>query len=109
VRERGDGARRRLDEPVSDVAHRFDHGRARSQLLPQALDVRVDGSRVGVSPCEPYESCGKLQARCGETVAAGVVFAGFGAPDEMEKRGGARAYAARRGEMIIWDANSSVN
>jgi hypothetical protein len=31
-----------------------------------------------------------------------VVLAGFGAPDETEKRDGARAYAARRGAMIIW-------
>jgi hypothetical protein len=54
------------------------------------------------------ESCGELQARCGETVAARAVLAGFGAPDEMEKRGGARTYAARRGEIIIWDANSNV-
>jgi hypothetical protein len=42
-------------------------------------------------------------------VAARVVFAGFGVPDEMEKRGAARAWAARGGEIIIWDANSSVN
>jgi hypothetical protein len=55
------------------------------------------------------ESCGKLQARCGEMVAARVFFAGFGALNWMEKRGGARAYAARRGETIIWDANSRVN
>jgi hypothetical protein len=55
------------------------------------------------------ESCGELQARCGETVAARVVFAGFGAPNDPEKRGGARGYAARRGEIIIPDANSSVN
>jgi hypothetical protein len=41
-------------------------------------------------------------------VAARVVLAGFDAPDEMEKRDGARAYAARRGEMIIWDANCTV-
>jgi hypothetical protein len=34
---------------------------------------------------------------------------GFGAPDEVEKLGGAMAWAARRGEIIIWDANSSVN
>jgi hypothetical protein len=55
------------------------------------------------------ESCGELQARCGDTVAARVVLTGFGAPNDAEKRGGARAYAARRGENIIWDANSSVN
>jgi hypothetical protein len=55
------------------------------------------------------ESCSKLQARCGKTVATHLVFAGFGAPDELEKRGGARAYAARRGEIIIWNANSSVD
>jgi hypothetical protein len=56
-----------------------------------------------------YESCGELQARCGETVAAHLIFVGFGAPDEIEKRGGAMAYAARRGEIIIWNANSSVD
>jgi len=55
------------------------------------------------------ESCGELQARCGETVAAGVVFAGFDAPNETEKRGCARAYAAPRGEIIIWGADFSVN
>jgi hypothetical protein len=55
------------------------------------------------------ESCGELRAPCGETVAARVVFARFGAPDGMEKRGGARAYAVRRGESIIWHANSGVN
>jgi hypothetical protein len=55
------------------------------------------------------ESCGELQARCGETMAAHVIFAGFDAPNGMEKRGVARAYAARRGEIIIWDADSSVN
>jgi hypothetical protein len=33
----------------------------------------------------------------------------FDALDEMEKRGGARAYAAPRGEIVIWSANSSVN
>jgi hypothetical protein len=55
------------------------------------------------------ESCGELQAGCGETVAARVVFADFGAPSDAEKRGGAKAYAARRGEIIIWYANSSVN
>jgi hypothetical protein len=38
-----------------------------------------------------------------------MVFAGFSAPNDMEKRGGARAYAARRGEDIIRDANSSVD
>jgi hypothetical protein len=42
-------------------------------------------------------------------VAARVVFARFGAPNDAEKRGGARAYAARRGEIIIRDANSSVS
>jgi hypothetical protein len=47
------------------------------------------------------ESCGKLQARCGKTVAAGAVLAVFGVPDMVEKRGGARAYAARRAEIII--------
>jgi hypothetical protein len=65
----------------------------------------------GLNPhavCGP-KSCGELQARCGKTVAAGVVFAGFGAPNDAERRGGARAYAARRGENIIWDANSGVN
>ena len=31
------------------------------------------------------ESCGELQARCGKTVAAHVVFAGFGAPNDAEK------------------------
>jgi hypothetical protein len=36
-------------------------------------------------------SCGKLQAGCGETVAACVIFAGFDAPNDAEKRGGARA------------------
>jgi hypothetical protein len=41
------------------------------------------------------ESCGKLQARCGETVAARVVFARFGVPNDAEKRGDARVYAAR--------------
>jgi hypothetical protein len=55
------------------------------------------------------ESCGELQAPCGGIAAARVIFAGFGAPDEAEKRGGARTWAARRGEMIIWDAHSSVN
>jgi hypothetical protein len=59
-----------------------------------------------VSGCEP---CGELQAPCGKTVAARVVFAGFGAPIDAEKRSGARAYAARHGEIIIRDANSSVN
>jgi hypothetical protein len=29
------------------------------------------------------------------------VFAGFGAPNEMEKRGDARAYAARRVEILF--------
>jgi len=47
------------------------------------------------------ESCGKLQARCGETAAARAVLAVFGAPIDAEKRDGARAYAARRGEIII--------
>jgi hypothetical protein len=47
------------------------------------------------------ESCGKVQAPCGETVAAGVVFAGFGALNDAEKCRGTTAYAARRGEMII--------
>jgi hypothetical protein len=56
-----------------------------------------------------YESCGELQARCGETVAARVVFAGFGAPIDAEKRGRARAYAARCGGIIISNANSSIN
>jgi hypothetical protein len=42
-------------------------------------------------------------------VAARVVFMRFGAPDQMEKRPFARAYATRRGEIIIWDANSSIN
>jgi hypothetical protein len=55
------------------------------------------------------ESCGELQAPCGEIEAARVIFAGFGAPIDAEKRGSAGAWAARRGEMIIWDANSSVN
>jgi hypothetical protein len=35
-------------------------------------------------------------------VAARVVFAGFGAGGEMETRGGARVYAVRRGEIVIW-------
>jgi hypothetical protein len=47
------------------------------------------------------ESCGELQARCGETVAARVVLAGFCGSDEIEKRGGATAYVARRAEIII--------
>jgi hypothetical protein len=55
------------------------------------------------------ESCGELQARCGETMAVRMVLARFCAPNDAEMRGGARAYAARRGEMIIWDANSGVN
>jgi hypothetical protein len=55
------------------------------------------------------EPCGKLQARCGETVAARVIFAGFGTPNDAEKRGGAKAWATRRRKIIIWDANSSVN
>jgi hypothetical protein len=42
-------------------------------------------------------------------VAARVVFAGFGAPIDAEKRSGARSYAVPRDEIIIWDANSSVN
>jgi hypothetical protein len=53
------------------------------------------------SPVRDTKSCGELQARCGKTVAARVVFAGFGAPDDAEKPGGAMAYAARRGEIII--------
>jgi len=38
-------------------------------------------------------------------VAARLVFAAFGAPIDTEKRGGAMVYAARRGEIIVWDAN----
>jgi hypothetical protein len=38
-----------------------------------------------------------------------MIFAGFAASIDAEKRGGARAYASRRGEIIICDANSSVN
>jgi hypothetical protein len=36
-----------------------------------------------------YESCGKLQAPCGETVAARVVLVRFGAPNDAKKRGSA--------------------
>jgi hypothetical protein len=36
------------------------------------------------------ECCGKLQARCGKTVAADVVFACFGASNDAEKRGGGK-------------------
>jgi hypothetical protein len=42
-------------------------------------------------------------------VAARVVFAGFGAPIDAEKRGGATAYMARRGEIMFWGTNSCVN
>jgi hypothetical protein len=55
------------------------------------------------------ESCGKLQARCGEMVAARVIFVRFGTAIDAKKGGGARAYAMRLGEIIVWDANSSVN
>jgi hypothetical protein len=32
----------------------------------------------------------------------------FGAPIDAEKRDGVGAYAAQRGEIIIWDVNSGV-
>jgi hypothetical protein len=47
------------------------------------------------------DSCGKVQAPCGETVAAGLVFADFGALNEVEKRSNARAYAARAVKLLF--------
>jgi hypothetical protein len=54
-------------------------------------------------------SCGELQARCGKTGAARVIFAGFGGPDEAEKHDGARAWAARRDQQPFDAQNSNVN
>jgi hypothetical protein len=65
--------------------------------------------RVAGSARADADSCGELQAACGETVAARVVFVGFGASNDVKKRGGARAWAARRGQIIIWHANSIVS
>src|SRR5258706_7419740 len=51
VRDGRRGAR--SDEPVADVANGLDHGRGGAQLLAQALDVRIDGARVGVRANPP--------------------------------------------------------
>jgi hypothetical protein len=50
----------------------------------------------------------ELQARCGGMVAARVIFAGFGVPDNAGKRGSARGWAAWCDEQPFDARDSSV-